>query len=604
MGCLRFGEFEFDLSAYELRGVDGEVIHLQPQQLRLLAILLQSPQRLLTREELRQKLWADDTHVDYDRSLNFCVKKVREALADDAKNPRYVETVPRLGYRFVATVRQHQRGSSPSAGKPWWRRVEAKWAASALALGLLGLGLLTSRARPSRDDVAPARHTLAVLPFVDATGEPGQEYLGEILATAVSERLTRIDPRRLAIVSGPSTSSFAEEGDDPRAVAEKLGADHVVYGTIVRRGSERALQATLARVRDDTVLWTERFEDVDAPDAIATRITASVAAPIVAERGAESMIPALEDDYWVGRYLAKKATPEALARAVSVYERIIDHRPDFAPAYGALADALLRLGMVSRPPEAGEYLRRAEIASRTGLRLDPRRADALAARAMTVLLLDFDWTGAESAFLSALELEPGRAETRRWYAFYLAAAGRSEDALDQSLLAHRLNPLDPWVTLDTGWYYYLARRFPEAIAMCRRALELEPDDPSAGLCVQYSQLMDGRSEDAVRTRLDRLAEAGLSETDLSEARLAAGEGLRGLWNWELATYEGSVTRGGYACLAAHQAATGRTRAALDSLETAFSDRESWIYFLRTDPLFDSIRNEPRFRALLDRIGPS
>jgi hypothetical protein len=135
-------------------------------------------------------------------------------------------------------------------------------------------------------------------------------------------------------------------------------------------------------------------------------------------------------------------------------------------------------------------------------------------------------------------------------------------------------------------------------------LDLEPDDPSARLCVQYSQLLDGRNEEAVRERLDQLAEAGLSETDLGEAHLAAGGGLRDLWKWELTTFGGSVTRGGYACLAAHQAAIGRTRAAMDSLEVAFTDRESWIYFLRTDPLFDSMRTEPRFRALLERIGPS
>lgn len=608
IATYRFGAFRFEPSELRLLR-EGRPVQVQPQPLRLLAVLVEAEGRLVTRDELRGRLWPIDTHVDYDRVLNFSVRRLRVVLGDDARAPRFIETVPRVGYRFIAALEPADEIPRPDESLAPWRRWVPMGSMAASALLLLVFFWLASVGEMTYEGAIHTPRTVVILPLINMSGDPNVDHVGAGLADSVRNLVAAAEPSVLGVVGERSTESAGEGGDGALAAARRVGADQVIEGRLSAHGGEWVIEARLldvsGRAARETWRLTAAIGTPGEPVALAARLAEVVAGRLLgateSRRWAER--PDVLGAYWRGRYLRRSASPAAWLASIEHYDAALKSQPDFAPALSARADAYISLGMAGAMP-AGEAYARSRDSARQALAVDPRNAEAHAALGLVAVFGDGDWDLAARSMESALQSQPGRSEIRHAYALYLAAAGRVDDAGMQARLAAQLDPLNPLVVVDVGWYEYLARRYPAAIAACTHALELEPGLPSAATCLEYAQLAAGHPDRAAATVLAQLGRSQVPPAALADVRArAATEGLPGIRRWFLERVDQVIAGGGYACLAVQQLGAGRPAAAFASLEQAVARRESWIYFLRADPLFDSLRSEPKFIESVDRVGP-
>ncbi len=596
---LRFGVFELDLSKGELRK-DGLLLRLQPQPYKVLALLASRAGDLVTREELKSELWGDESFVDFERGLNSCILLVRSALGDDAQSPRFVKTVPRRGYRFLAPVERVGTGAELAAAAPLPVQVvlpvptpRAKpgpllRAGSALLLALAIAGAVFL-ARRSRDSASPPRALLAVLPFESLDAAPAETYFADGLTEELITRLGGADPAGLGVIARTSVMRYKGKRTGVREIGRELGVDHVLEGSVRQAGGRLRITAQLIRVSDETHLWAETYDcapgdAITVQDDVASRVARSISprfAGVPAARHRPS--PASHDAYLKGRYLLAKATPEALRSAVDFFESAVAIDPGYAAAYAALADACQLLRMrASLPPL--EVYPKAEAAARKAVALDPTLAEAHTA--LAAVLLWYHW-----------DMEAARAELAR-------AIAHPEEAVRSIRKARELDPLSPRANVDVGWVYLRTRRYAEALAQCRSTLELEPGFTGAEVCVEQALVKLGRSGEALAFTRRILARSGATDAELASLDgVAPDEALARARRFRLRKME-ERARTSYVSgynLAVEQAALGETSAALASLEAAFEERESMLYRVDSDPAFDALHENARFLALARRV---
>lgn len=570
MSRLRFAAFELDLASGELRK-GGTPVPLQPQPLRVLVLLASRAGELVSRDEIQKQVWANQTFVDFNQGLNYCIRQIRAALGDDADTPRFVATVQRRGYRFIGEV------------------VPAP-------------------------DPADRRVMLVVLPFQDLSGNLGEDYFCDGLTEEMIAQLGRLNPHRLGVIARSSAMRYKHTDKDIETIGRELRVTHVLEGSVRRAGGRLRVTAQLIQASDRTHLWSDSFErdigDIlalqgECAQAIARQIgvqlTPQEQRRIASARPIQS---AAYDAYLKGRYFWKRRSREALGKSIGYFTAAIARDPEYAPAYAGLADAHLTQFDYNYVPPAEAFV----LADR--VLLEALRLDSTLAEPHTSLghlrLHQFDWTAAEQQFRRAIELNGGYDTSHYYYANLLAALGRFDEALTEADRAIELDPQSVNTRQNRMFVLLMARRHAEAIAQGVEILEMDPSYTSLYYDLGRAYLCDGQHQRAievlqkVRSKSQSRGATVLAGLGYAHAKVGRrGEALEVLRQLEDRSRHHYVSSYELALL---HLALGDRDAACARLSSAYDDHSSHLPFLNVDARFDELRTDRRFRALVRRMN--
>ncbi len=625
---IRFGIFEVDLHAGELRK-SGLNLRLRGQPFDVLAMLLEQPGEIVTREEIQKKLWPADTFVDFDHSLNTAVNKIREALGDDANNPRFVETVPRRGYRFiypVATMSSSPESVAAVSDRRTAMRTSPLQKRVALATGIVVaivavlIALNVAGLRDRVMSVVGARHgvplpkieSIAVLPLENLSGDPEQEYFADGMTEELITSLGKIGSLR--VISRTSAMRYKNSDKSLPEIGRELNVDAVVEGSVMRSGDRVRITANLLDARSERHLWAESYErdlrDIlalqsDVARAIAGEIRANLTPQGQARLArARPVNPGAFEAYLKGQYFMSKWTEEGGKLAIKYFQQAIELDPGYTLAYAGLAGAYIGLAMALHPP--AEYMAKARAAALKALEIDETEADAHTALAGVKLHYDWDWPGVEAETKRALELNPNSSLAHRRYAILLVCLGRPEEAIAEAKRGLEIDPVSSGTAWVLGWVYFFAHRYDEAIDGYGRALELDSSNivGHLGLGDAYEQQGKFRESLADYQKSGVFSWGGGPGADAALASAYAKTGWRGFWgkSLELAKASPKATLADPNTIAVICARLDEKDQALEWLEKGYVERATWMVTLRVDPRFKNLRSDPRFQDLLRRMN--
>ena len=599
---VRFGPFVCDTSTGEL-WKSGRPVRLQEQPRQVLAALLQHPGELLSRDNLRRRLWTDGTFVDFDNALNVGIRKIREALGDDAPTARYVETVRGRGYRFIAPVGREEVPAPPSpflpavppALPPGGAR---RWLPAVVAGFVSVVAVAWPMVWPARPE--PRINSLAVLPFDNLLAAEERQYLIDGLGEALTRRLaSRLDIR---VIAGRSVFSAVERQSGPSGIARRLSADAVLTGSVARGGAGAVINVRLIG-RDGSARWTGRFErsfdELSLPDQIVDAVASAIGrvTPPVLGRVDRAVAPEARDAYLRGRFFWAKRGEANAVTAVRYLSSAIHLQPDYAEAWAGLADVYAVQEAEPSPaivPWPGNSIDGGLMAGREALRISPDLGEAHAALGK-LYVGRRRFAEAERSFAKAVELSPQYSTARQWYGTMFSRLRRCDDALEQVQMAARLDPLTAVVNESVGSVY------------------LQCGDPARALEVYDAVLAMHPTAHSTRRRraqaLSRLGRHDAAITELHAVALTRGESVSG----DLAVV---YARAGLTAKAYEMAATAdspyvraRAYAVLRDqprmwpmLEQALTNDETALADLLASPEFDPYRLHPRFVDFAARAG--
>ncbi len=616
-GIRRFGIFELDPAQAVLRK-NGRPVRIQDQPLRFLAVLTERPGTLVTREELRAELWADGEYVDFDRGLNTAVNRLRRALGDSAENPRFIETVPRRGYRFLAplegVVEPERAPEVPSP--PEGERATHGKRTKALAIMALGVTAILSVSLLLRDRLSHASPTdrvmLAVLPFVDVSPDP-EPYLGDGLTEELIGRLGGFSPERLGVIARTSVMTYKGTTETVERIGEELDVDFVLEGSVLRDGDAVRVMVRLIEVEDQAQLWTQSYQlDLGEIHGAQTDVAQSLGTFLTGESRAETSAstpspvdPRAYDAYLKGVYFRDMLTEDGFRNGIELFEESISYEPEFAPAYAGMAACYCLLsGHGLEVEEPATLMSKARSMANHALSLDADLPIAHGALGMAKLKYEWDWDGAEAEFLHALELNPQEPAVHIWYAYLLSSQGRNDEALEHVETARSLDRFSRVANLNVAWQYYEARRYERALAEFDATLELHPGSWIGywGRGLVHSGL---GNHDAAKRDLDRAVErsgqhpsalggSGYVLARAGEHALAEGV-LRELTRRSETEYVPPSVP------ASICAALGDLDRAFEWLEKAYALRSRSLVWLAVAHEFDPLRSDPRYEDLLRRM---
>ena len=567
---IRFGAFEVDLRTGELRR-KGIKLRLAGQPFQVLAILLESAGEVVKREELCKRLWPADTFVDFDHSLSTAINKIRDVLGDSAEGPRYIETLPRRGYRFMAPVEPIVCRDS---------------------------GTIES---------------LAVLPLENLSGDQEQEYFADGMTDALITDLARIGALR--VISRTSVMRYKRTRRPLPEIARQLNVDAVVEGTVLRFGSRVRITAQLIQAAQEKHLWAESYErdvgdvlklQAEVAQAIARAVQVKLTAQEQASLGHTQRVdPAAYEAYLRGRYFWNKRTEEHVRKAQEYFQTAIERHPGYAPAYSGLADTYFYRGYYFGKLNPKEAMPIAKAAALKALELDDSLAEAHASLAFVRFFYDWQFESAGEEYRKSIALNANFATGHHGYAVYLAAHGMREESIAEARCALALDPLSVPINNILGEMLLFARHFEEAGQQFRRTLELDGTLPlyhdNLGMALEKT----GHEAEAVEVYLKAKALSGESTERLAAFQQAyAALGLRGFhekqvelaktrWNgWHIDTFS----------IASLYARLGRIDEALEWLEKAYEARSGAMVWITMYLEMDSLRSDPRFLDLVRRVG--
>ena len=598
-----FGPFHLDTRTGELTR-DGSKSQLHEQPLQLLIALLEQPGELVAREDLVRRLWPDGTFVDFDRGLNKAINKLREVLGDSAEEPRFIETLPRKGYRFIAPVKTGggDKPAQPAAEeKPSPRARSNAWLAISAAAVVLALVVATNVGRV-RDRIAswlrpvPEISSLAVIPLENLSHDPEQEYFADGMTDALITDLAKMGSVR--VTSRASVMRYKGSKKTIREIAQDLGVDAIVEGTVMQSGNRVRITAQLIQASTDMHLWADAYERdlnavLDLQGKVATDIARRVNILVRPLEQTRSVKPEAYGLYLKGRYAFSQYTDDGWQQAIENYNKAIASDPTFAPAYSGLADAYLVAGAYSAIPTQ-EALNRGKAAATQALKLDEKLASAHYAMGTAYAWYDWNWAAADKEFHRALELNPNDAMGRNWYGGYLSLLGRHDEAIDQHERARQLDPFSLIVNANLARAFYWGKRYDEAIRQAKSTLEIDPKFGVALFWLEGSLRHKGMFKEAVTLRL---AVSSPERGKAIEDALKVG----GFPN--LLREEGERFKKGGALLEAARCLSqvGQKTEALDLLESCYQRRCSSMATVKTEPDFEVLHEEPRFQALVERL---
>ena len=626
----RFGPFEINLQAEELRK-SGMRVRLSGQPFQLLAFLVERAGELVTSEDLRSRLWPADTFVDFDHGLNNAVARIREVLDDSSDRPRYVETVPRRGYRFVAPVADvssaatakspvnaEQDAARPGPSDNSAGSAEQKFPSKRMRVLLAGLAalilfsfaVLLYRGRGATGTRPPKIKSLAVLPLKNLSGDPTQEYLADGMTEALIGRLSMI--RGLRVISRTSVMSLKDSKLSARDIAKTLQVDALVEGSVIREGIRIRVYAQLIRGATDEHFWSETY-DRELPDVLALEsdvarsVARKVEVTVTGEEhsrlvAARHVSPDVYESYLKGQF-AKGNSRAEIEQSITYFEDAITKDATFAPAYVGLGDAYERLSGSFLGAPTYETRPKVTRAAQKALDLDPGLAEAHALLGR-ILKKQFQWADAEAEYKQALALNPNNSTAHLDYAQWLMSHGRVDEALAWSRRARELDPLGK--TGDTiGWMLFQARRYDDSIQELRSFLAVYPNDAIAHLLLAFPMIANGQAEEAIpdleKTATMMHRSPGALEL-LATAHARAGHRAKAL---RLLEELKQRRKAGYVQATSFinpNLGLGNYDEAFVWFERAYHEREGILQWLKVHPFFDPVRGDPRFADLLHRVG--
>jgi TolB-like protein/DNA-binding winged helix-turn-helix (wHTH) protein/Tfp pilus assembly protein PilF len=628
---VRFEGYQVDLQTGELRK-NGTKVRLSDQPFQILALLLEKPGELISREELRTKLWPDEVFVDFDHSLNAAVNKLREALCDSTSDVRFIETLPKRGYRFIGPIETQDKpatlrvplvspGPAPPAPRNRLNRLHITLK-HALALSVLVLaGLLTGlyvysrRSHTPSGNVVPAIHSIAVLPLKNLSGDPAQEYFADGMTEEIIGRLSMI--RGLRVISRTSAMHFKDTRAPLPEIAKALGVDAMVEGSVAREGGRVRVHAQLIRAATDEHFWSETYDrelgdalalESDVAQAIAARVEVTVTG---AERArlvaARQVSPDVYENFLKGQLAERSNRPAATQKSIAYFEEAIKKDPAFAPAYLGLAHAYDALGMPGvggAPPS--ELQPKVTSAVRKALQLDPALPGAHALMG-SLYQMQWQWNDAEREYKLALELDPNDAGAHLSFSTWLLSQGHTEEALAWSRRARELDPIG--ITGNSvGWILFQSRHYDEAIRELRSDLAVRHDEPATyWSCwfLGFALIANGQPNEAIPVLEKALT---LSERNpavigvLVRAYARTGrrtEALRLLDELKRRQHTGYVPA---AAFVNAYLGLGDNEQAFAWLERAYKEHSPILQYIKVHPFFDPLRGDPRLADLVRRVG--
>jgi len=624
----RFGVFTVDTHSGELRK-HGTQVKLQERPFQLLVALVERPGEVVTREELRRRLWPGGTFVDFDHSISSSVNKLRSALNDSSTHPHFIETVGRRGYRFLADVKavsaagaslEKTPASCSVSGAPARARLSPfrRWVVVMGGVALVAAGTIGyfQRTRFRAQSGAPAgRVVVAVLPFENLTGDAGQDYFSDGLTEEMISQLGRLDPEHLGVIARTSVMHYKNSQEPLEQISRELGVQYVLEGS-VRRDSDRVrIAAQLIQVRDQTHLWSRQYDRdlsnlLALQGEIAQEITDEIQLALGERKRNKAVLqPALSPQsyesyefYLKGRYFLNRRTPESLQQAIEYFHQAVARDPNYARAYAGLADSYGLISGYNLTPRT-ESMPKARAAALRALQIDDRLAEAHSSLALIAELYDWDWQTAEKEFRRAIELDPNYATAHHWYAEYLGNQGRFDEAFAESERARRLDPLSLIIAADNGAILYFSRQYDPAIEKFRAVLEMEPNFPRAHM-VDSAYVQKGMYADALADieKWRRVQDGPLIWGYLAYVYGRSGQRLRAQHELEkLEQFSRRRPMDPGPILLAH-IGMGNKDEAFAWFEKAYLAHSGMLTTLKVEPIYDPLRNDPRFADLLRRVG--
>jgi TolB-like protein/DNA-binding winged helix-turn-helix (wHTH) protein/cytochrome c-type biogenesis protein CcmH/NrfG len=625
---IRFGEFELDSRTGDL-GTNGTKTRLQGQPLLLLELLLQQHGEVVTREQIRAHLWPNGTVVEFEHSVNAAVKRLREVLGDNADRPTFIETIPRRGYRFIAPLADAQSipskppakaeiaperpetGALPSVSVRRSISIRMKvLIGAALLVGMLGPITLYWHNRTPRTGKQTIR-SVAVLPLKNFSGDPSQSYLADGMTEALIGRLAAIHDLR--VISHTSVMRFKDTQLPVPEIAKVLNVDAIVEGSVIREGSRIRVYAQLILAKTDEHFWSETYDrelgDVlslqsQLAQAIANKVEITVSGPEHARLlAARHVAPEVYESYVKGLMAETNSRAEIEAN-IANFENAIRIDPTFAPAYVGLADAYSSLDTIFVGGPSHEMRTKVIETAKKALELDPENADAYALIA-SVHQVQWRWSEAEAEYKRALDLKPNNSSAYLAYSHWLLCQGRLDEALEASRHARELDPLG--VTGTTiGWILFQARRYNDAIREFRSVESAHPNSAHAPWMLGFALIGNGEAEEAIpelkKTVLKMNRSPGSLEL-LATAYARAGhrsEALEILSEMKRRRDQDPYFPAG--AFINPSLALNNYDEAFEWFERAYREQSNILQFLKVHPFFDPVRQDPRFKDLVHRVG--
>lgn len=611
--AIRFGPFTLDLKTGEVRK-DGVRVKLAPQPSKVLLFLVQQAGQIVTREELREHIWSHETFVDFDKALNFSIKQIRAALHDDADRPTYIETLPRRGYRFIARVENTKLGNSQSGGKhrpidneQKVGRHKAMRIAALAMLGGLGAALLLAVIFRPR---VPSIRSVAVLPFRNLSGEAGQDFFADGVTYSLTTELGQI--RRLRVISFTSAMKYKGTPKSLAEIANELKVDAIVQGAVLRSGNDVNISMQLIDVRTERQLWAREYKGEIAntiAEAGQSALQIARVIPLGLTRQEELHLSHPEtlsrpahEAYLKGRLLWAKFSSASWQRAAEYFTQAIELDANYASAYVGLADCNLLLASYGAVP-AHDGMTKAKASIAKALALDSSLGEAHFSLAFLQAFYEYDWAGAQVEFQRGLDLSPNYAIGDMWYGTYLLVLGRREQAIAEAKKALRLDPMSLVINTNLGRAYYLSNQADAAIIQLQAALKLDPDYPLAHFWLSEAYMVKGMLREGVNER--KAAFGAFGDQDLADnlERVFDTEGYPGVLRWDLKKALGEIKGGReeQVDVALAYAALGDRHAAFEWLERAYALRSPDLALIKLWPGFESLRSDPRYKDLLQRM---
>jgi TolB-like protein/Tfp pilus assembly protein PilF len=582
-----FGPFRLNprerLLLHETRSVP-----LTPKVFDTLIVLVRNRGHVVSKDELMREIWPD-TNVE-EANLTQNVSMLRKVFGQRDKGNSYIETIPKLGYRFMADVRKMAIESNELAEEQDTARP------------------VIERRKSQRSE---AIDSLAVLPLANASADPNAEYLSDGITESIINSLSQLP--RLRVMARSAVFRYKAKEVDAKKVGRELGVRAVLTGRVLHLGNKLIIRTELIDVSDGRQIWGEQY-DREPLDIIAVQeeISREISEQLRLRLTGQQMKLLTKrytenteayHAYLRGHYYWNKRTEEGFRRGIEYFQKAINEDPDYALAYAGLADCYNLLNSYGAlPPKESAPLIKA--AARQALKIDDGLAEAHTSLGHVKMMHDWDWPGAETEFRRALGLNPNYATAHHWYAIYLRAMGQFEESLKEIRQAQRLDPLSLIINTVVGTHFYYARQYDKAIAQCRETLELDPNFHVAYGVIGETYTQKGMYKEAIAALQkaislspgpDVLARLGYAYA-VAGQRNQAKEVLNELQNLSRRRYIEPASR------AIIYTGLAEREQAFAWLERAFEDRNELLVMLKVDPRLDTLRSDSRFTELLRRVG--
>ena len=630
-GRVRLGMFELDLKSGELRSLEAptaKAILLREQVFQVLQLLVERGGKIVTREEIKSKLWANDTVVDFDHSINATIKSLRRALGDSADNARYIETLARRGYRLMVPIeypesvpetalekepeqREHSAGQISEQAARVQRRIKPDWWKTALlvasAVILVAAGYISWRHFRATGPTRSSKVRLAVLPFENLTGDPNKEYLADGLTEETISQLGRLNPEQLGVIARTSVMGYKHKDVRLDQIGRDLSVQYVLENSLRESGDRLRLTAQLIQVKDQTHLWSQDYDypakdAINVEDDVAKAVAREIRVRLTSQQEdlarSRPVNPEAFDAFLQGYHFFQGSTDKDANTGEKYFERATQLDPSYALAWAWLCRARIwqaNEGLIPMPE--GRQLAREAV--ERALSLNPSLAEAHVQMARIKLEVDYDLPGANASFQRAVALEPGNPEHVGLAALPAAEFGHFDVALQLNRKAIDLDPLNAgsWASLAST--EYIMGQLDQYVADSKKALEVNPDDANSLILLSRIYLMQGRPQNALReiervpyppnrAQLYALAYYALGQKQDSDAALR-----------ELMTKYHASNAFEIATIYAFR---NQTDEAFEWLDRAYAQRDPSLMAIKLEPLLKSLHNDPRYAALLKKLN--